>query len=146
MRNILIILLLLLFWSCTSCNHDDSKNDLDAVPDSNSIVNADSETIDKDSEVVSDLESDLETDEDNSGNPDAANDTENGEYDKPWLVDNDPYADKDNFLYEYYGDYDVIPGDPEKVRDLWRYRFFAVCIFAVSQSFYCNAIMLFRSC
>ncbi len=128
MRNILIVLFLTVFWSCTSCNNSqnhDSEDEQD-LHDYDLIVNADSEVIDKDSEVVSDLESDPETDDDNSGNPDGTNEGESSEYDKPWLIDNDPYADKDNFLYEYYGDYDVIPDDPEKVRDLWRYRFFPV--------------------
>ena len=46
------------------------------------------------------------------------------DYEKLWLTDDDPYADRENFLYKYYGDYNVAADDPEQVRaTLWKYHF-----------------------
>ncbi len=50
MRNILIILLLSVFWSCTSCNSGETKTDIDTSPDK------DSSLIDQD-QIKTDLDS-----------------------------------------------------------------------------------------
>ncbi|HRQ69855.1 MAG TPA: hypothetical protein PLW78_06105, partial [bacterium] len=36
MRNILIMFLLSVFWSCTSCNSGETKTDIDVSPDKDS--------------------------------------------------------------------------------------------------------------
>jgi hypothetical protein len=65
MRNILIILFLTVFWSCTSCNGNNSGNDSDSLPDSNdseSLVDLDS-TQDSDLNIDTDSEVDEEADD-----------------------------------------------------------------------------------
>lgn len=65
MRNILIILFLTVFWSCTSCNGNNSGNDSDSLPDSNdseSLVDLDA-TQDSDLNIDFDSEVDEEADD-----------------------------------------------------------------------------------
>ncbi|HQI05800.1 MAG TPA: hypothetical protein PL195_11125, partial [bacterium] len=54
MRNILIILLLLLFWSCTSCNGNNPKSDTDILAGSDTENDIDMIQPDKDSDDLSD--------------------------------------------------------------------------------------------
>gem|GEM_PF-1770948 len=96
---------------------EDSSQDADIVDDKDQSSDSDSDDSDSESNKPSQEEHDNDfaypVDE---GDPD---------YDKLWLTDDDPYADRKNFLYKYYGDYDVAVDDPEQVRaTLWKYRFF----------------------
>ncbi|HRZ78868.1 MAG TPA: hypothetical protein P5044_02570 [bacterium] len=115
MRNILIILLLFLFWSCTSCNGNNPKNDSDSLADNDTKNDIDSVRTDKDIDDLSDDPSDevlTESDDewerdveipDMSGNP-------------YW----EEYSDSDkNIAYYYYGDKPVKSSDPEDVKALW---------------------------
>jgi len=54
MRNILIILLLLLFWSCTSCNGNTPKSDKDGFTENDTENDIDMTRPDKDSDDLSD--------------------------------------------------------------------------------------------
>ena len=69
MRNMLIILLLFLFWSCTSCNSDNPKTDGDSFTDYDSETDADSikpdidlndDSVDADSAVDEELDDEVE--------------------------------------------------------------------------------------
>ena len=125
MRNILIMLMIFFFWSCTSCNSETPGSDVDnETPDiENDNVSVE---VDKSSDNdFSNNDDDFVVDEDEP-EIDEENDDESQDYSKPWLVDGDPYSDRDNYFYEYSGDYDVVTEDTEKVRDLWRYNFTAI--------------------
>lgn len=61
MRNILIIFLLVFFWSCTSCNSSNSKNDMDLH---------DSDTVLHDYDSVTDYDSDMQDTENNETDAD----------------------------------------------------------------------------
>ncbi|HQI05928.1 MAG TPA: hypothetical protein PL195_11775, partial [bacterium] len=52
MRNILIIFLLSVFWSCTSCNSGETKTDIDISPDKDSsLIDLDNTQSDIDTSV-----------------------------------------------------------------------------------------------
>ena len=116
----------MLFVSCSSnskSNNDSDGNDAETIdedadfqePD---IFDDDHKTDDSDSE--SNDPSQEEPDND-FGCPIVEGDQD---YEKLWLTDDDPYADRENFLYKYYGDYNVAADDPEQVRaTLWKYHF-----------------------
>ena len=110
MRNMLIILLLFLLWSCTSCNGNDSSTD-----DKDLLIDKDAVFEDKDLDEISDfdLDSDNVDDENSEDNESELPDLSNDPY-----VKNYPDYDK-NIAYEYYGDFDVIAKDPDEVRKLW---------------------------
>jgi hypothetical protein len=123
-----LIFILTLFISCTACNSGSAKTDNDTVPDSELSDDLSDEVLTEPDETP-DIDADAnDADEDHTGYPDEDHyDDDIPDFsNKPWLVDHDPYSDRDNFVYEYYGDYDVIPEDPENVRRLWRYEFFGV--------------------
>ena len=135
---ILLFIALFFFGSCSSSK---SQNDSDIIPDADSD-SSDAETIDEDFDsqeadiVDKDQSSDSDSDDsDSESNKPSQEEHDNDfaypvdegdpDYDKLWLTDDDPYADRKNFLYKYYGDYDVVADDPEQVRaTLWKYRFF----------------------
>ena len=123
---IIATLIFMLFVSCSSnskSNNDSDGNDAETIdedadfqePD---IFDDDHKTDDSDSE--SNDPSQEEPDND-FGCPIVEGDQD---YEKLWLTDDDPYADRENFLYKYYGDYNVAADDPEQVRaTLWKYHF-----------------------
>ena len=136
---ILISLAVVLFASCSSSKKP--ANDSDIIPDADSDSN-DAETFDEDTDfqdadVVDDKDQSSDSDSDDSDSESSQPsqeepDNDSGctivegdqDYEKLWLTDDDPYADRENFLYKYYGDYDVVADDPEQVRaTLWKYEF-----------------------
>ena len=137
---ILISLAIVLFISCSSSKKP--ANDSDAVPDADSDRTEKEENIvdedfSQDSDVVDDKDQSSDSDSDDSDSESSQPsqeepDNDSGctivegdqDYEKLWLTDDDPYADRENFLYKYYGDYDVVADDPEQVRaTLWKYEF-----------------------
>ena len=144
------LFLLFLFFFCillTSCNffrsgrHSDEGNGAESFSDydKNSDDDSEEDGWGSDEEIVIQVDCDTLEDcfgitNDDTQNPYPENDDDyvypvkegNPDYDKLWLTDDDPYADRENFLYKYYGDYDVIADDPEQVRaTLWKYEFFS---------------------
>jgi hypothetical protein len=120
MRNISIIFTLLFFWSCTSCNSSDPKNDSDNTADSDTKNDIDSVKTDNDIND-STVENDIETDE---SNLDAdINDEWERDVEIPDMSGNpywEEYSDSDkNIAYYYYGDKPVKSSDPEDVKALW---------------------------
>ncbi len=119
MRNILIIFLLLSFWSCTSCNSNDPKNDHDSqdLPDFDHDY--------QDSQDLQDEDKDsTESDEADEVNPDADIDDEwERDIEMPDMSGNpywEEYSDSDkNIAYYYYGDKPIKASDPEDVKALW---------------------------
>jgi hypothetical protein len=119
MRNILIIFLLLSFWSCTSCNSNDPKNDHDSqdLPDFDHDY--------QDSQDLQDEDKDsTESDETDEVNPDADIDDEwERDIEMPDMSGNpywEEYSDSDkNIAYYYYGDKPIKASDPEDVKALW---------------------------
>ncbi len=119
MRNILIIFLLLSFWSCTSCNSSDPKNDHDSqdLPDFDHDY--------QDSQDLQDEDKDsTESDEADEVNPDADIDDEwERDIEMPDMSGNpywEEYSDSDkNIAYYYYGDKPIKASDPEDVKALW---------------------------
>ncbi|HQI05308.1 MAG TPA: hypothetical protein PL195_08595, partial [bacterium] len=103
MRNILIILFLTVFWSCTSCNGENSSDiDHESVADKDSNVNSDSDLSD---EVLTEADetSDVDTagsdpdvtdfdliKQDKDTQPDESDDIELPDYDYPAGKDGDP--------------------------------------------------------
>ncbi|MGI6393536.1 MAG: hypothetical protein ACOX2F_02200 [bacterium] len=121
MRNILIILLLILFWSCSSCNYGnqshDSNQDSQDLHDSESDADNDLTVDTPDSTVKNDTEPDKissDTDVDDEWERDIEiPDMSSNPY---W----EEYSDSDkNIAYYYYGDKPVKSSDPEDVKSLW---------------------------
>ncbi|HQN73976.1 MAG TPA: hypothetical protein PLB16_11220 [bacterium] len=109
--------IILVFWSCTSCNSNDPKNDHDLqdLPDSHdfdSVADGSSDEVLTESDETDEYSPDADTDDewerdieipDMSGNP-------------YW----EEYSDSDkNVAYYYYGDKPVKSSDPEDVKALW---------------------------
>ena len=146
MRNILIILLLLLFWSCASCNSEkpDDNSDSDVLSDS-STDSADVQDLSVDKDIVQDAAFDLSPDsdiaEDDSNIPDVdtvkkdddtqPDETETPDYDYPSGTEGDPdcpsllnagfpYEDKDGKItFCRKCDLPASENDPQCVRNLW---------------------------
>ncbi|HSW61020.1 MAG TPA: hypothetical protein VLJ60_09485, partial [bacterium] len=115
MRNILIIFLLLSFWSCTSCNGNNPKNDSDNPADNDTKNDIDSVKVDKDADGLSD-EVLTESDEADEVNSDADIEIPDMNGNPYW----EEYSDSDkNVAYYYYGDKPVKSFDPEDVKALW---------------------------
>jgi len=148
MRNTLIILLLFLFCSCTSCNGENSSDiDHESVidKDSNTATDLDVETNDTIDEISDDdaavtdpdvLDSDsIKQDKDDVADkdtqPDESNDTEIPDYDYPAGTDGDPdcpsllnagfpYKDGDGKIsFCRKCDLPAPANDPQCVRNLW---------------------------
>jgi hypothetical protein len=120
MRNILIIFLLLFFWSCTSCNGNNPGNDSDSFLDNDAKTDTDSVKTDNDIND-STVENDIEADE---SNLDADVDDEwERDIEMPDMSGSpywEEYSDSDkNIAYYYYGDKPVKSSDPEDVKALW---------------------------
>ena len=120
----------MLFVSCSS--NSKSQNDSDTIPDADSD-GSDAESIDEDADSQ-DVDVNPSDDSDSESSVPSQEEPDNGsgcpivegdqDYEKLWLTDDDPYADRENFLYKYYGDYNVAADDPEQVRaTLWKYHF-----------------------
>ncbi|HQJ59850.1 MAG TPA: hypothetical protein PKV35_02570 [bacterium] len=144
MRNILIILFLTVFWSCTSCNGENSSDiDHESVADKDSNVNSDSDLSD---EVLTEADetSDVDTagsdpdvtdfdliKQDKDTQPDESDDIELPDYDYPAGKDGDPacpnllnagfpYKDGDGKLtFCRKCDLPAPANDPQCVRNLW---------------------------
>ena len=134
---ILISLAIVLFVSCSSSKKP--ANDSDIIPDADSDgsdaenINDDSDS--QDADIIDDKDQSDDSDSESSVPSQEEPDNDSGcpivegdqDYEKLWLTDDDPYADRENFLYKYYGNYDVIADDPEQVRaTLWKYKFSTV--------------------
>lgn len=120
MRNILILLAIpFFFWSCTSCNSNNPKNDIDTISGSDTENDTDS-VQDKDiaDSAVNPDENDTEEDLDADVDEEWERDIE-----VPDMSDNpywEEYSDSDkNIAYYYYGDEPVKALDPENVKILW---------------------------
>jgi hypothetical protein len=115
MRNILIIFLLSVFWSCTSCNSNDSKTDTDnAIPDKDSVAVIDSETQDEDTE---------------SETPDTGTDADSEAECLPPLIEAPfPYYDKDgNITFCRPDCNEATEKDPQCMSNLWKEQNQALC-------------------
>ncbi len=115
MRNILIIFMMFLFWSCTSCNGNNPKNDSDNPADNDTKNDIDSVKVDKDADGLSD-EVLTESDEADEVNSDADIEIPDMNGNPYWEESSD--SDK-NVAYYYYGDKPVKSFDPEDVKALW---------------------------
>lgn len=134
---IFIVFCLFFFVSCSSGSK--SQNDSDTNPDADSD-GSDTETLaddfdSQDADVIDDKDQSDDSDSESSVPSQEEPDNDFGcpivegdqDYEKLWLTDDDPYADRENFLYKYYGNYDVVADDPEQVRaTLWKYKFSTV--------------------
>ena len=137
---ILISLVIVLFISCSSSKKPANDSDVISDADSDSTEKKENivdEDFSQDSDVVDDKDQSSDSDSDDSDyesskpsqeehDNDFAYPVDEGDpdYEKLWLTDDDPYADRENFLYKYYGNYDVVADDPEHVRaTLWKYEF-----------------------
>lgn len=126
MRNVLIILLLFLFWSCTSCNSDNSKPDEDTVPDKDTAV-IDSDKNDSAPDESGDTDTVLP-------DPDSIADTDMNDSDfiddcNPKLIDAPfPYYDKDgNITFCRPGCDNSTEKDPQCMSNLWREQNYNLC-------------------
>jgi hypothetical protein len=111
--------IILIFWSCTSCNSSDPKNDSDNLADSDTKNDTDSVTDNDINDSI--VENDIEADE---SNLDADIDDEwERDIEMPDMSGNpywEEYSDSDkNVAYYYYGDKPVKSSDPEDVKALW---------------------------
>ncbi len=136
-KHLSLFLVLLGFVFILSCSSSSkSGNDADVLPDADSD-GSDAETINDDSDsqdadIIDDKDQSDDSDSESSVPSQEEPDDDFGcpivegdqDYEKLWLTDDDPYADRENFLYKYYGNYDVVADDPEQVRaTLWKYHF-----------------------
>ncbi|MGI6395550.1 MAG: hypothetical protein ACOX2F_12640 [bacterium] len=111
MRNILIILLLLSFWSCTSCNSGETKTDIDVSPDIDSVAVIDSDT------------HDLEMESDDVPDADAVAECFPSLIDAPF-----PYYDeKGNITFCRPGCNEATEKDPQCMSNLWKEQNQALC-------------------
>jgi len=78
-----IILLLFLFWSCTSCNTDNSKPDSDIIPDEDSLIE-DADISDESEDVELDNSNDEDTDSDSDLDSDEIPDSD---YPEPTCIE-----------------------------------------------------------
>jgi len=113
MRNILIIFLLSVFWSCTSCNSNDPKTDTDsAVPDKDSVAVMDSDAQDVDISVSDPdmIDADIEK-----------SDTDTAECLPPLIEAPFPYYDKDGKItFCRPGCDPPTEKDPQCASNLWK--------------------------
>ncbi len=117
MRNILIILLLSVFWSCTSCNSNSPKTDTDTVPDKDSALN------DADTETVDDLSDGVLTESDDISDVDSE-----AECFPPLIEAPFPYYDKDsNITFCRPGCDTPTEKDPQCMSNLWREQNHNLC-------------------
>ena len=136
-KHLSLFLVFLGFVFIASCSSGSkSHNDSDIIPDADSDgsdaenINDDSDS--QDADIIDDKDQSDDSDSESSVPSQEEPDNDSGcpivegdqDYEKLWLTDDNPYADRENFLYKYYGNYDVIADDPEQVRvTLWKYHF-----------------------
>ncbi|HSW59624.1 MAG TPA: hypothetical protein VLJ60_02430, partial [bacterium] len=118
MRNILIIFLLLSFWSCTSCNGNSRNHDSDDLPDLHDYDKMDADLPDDLSDEAL-AESEVSTESEDAD----IDDEWERDIEMPDMSENpywEEYSDSDkNIAYYYYGDKPVKASDPEDVKALW---------------------------
>ena len=119
LKSLFLLIILFTFVSCTSCNSNNPKNDIDTISGSDTENDKDSvqDTDITDSAVKPD-ENDTEEDKDADVDEEWERDIE-----VPDMSDNpywEEYSDSDkNIAYYYYGDEPVKASDPEDVKALW---------------------------
>jgi len=117
MRSILIIFLLSVFWSCTSCNSNSPKTDTDTVPDKDSALN------DADTETVDDLSDGVLTESDDISDADSATECLPPLIEAPF-----PYYDKEgNITFCRPGCDTPTEKDPQCMSNLWKEQNQALC-------------------
>ena len=116
MRNILIILFLTVFWSCTSCNSNDPEHDSDSMADNDTKNDIDSIKVDAD-----DLSDEVLTESDEIVDSDSDSDT-NSDGDCPALKSaNFPYYREDGSIHFCRKcDLPAKSDDPDCVRNIWK--------------------------
>jgi len=116
MRNILIILFLTVFWSCTSCNSNDPKHDSDSLADNDTKNDIDSIKVD-----VDDLSDEVLTESDEIVDSDSDSDS-NSDGDCPALKDASfPYYREDGSIHFCRKcDLPAKSDDPDCVRNIWK--------------------------
>jgi len=125
MKYILIIFSLIVFWSCTSCNSNDSKNDLDLISDKDSIIDIDIQDTNPDEFSDSDQ---ISPDSDISIPDSDINDEFIDDCD-PKLIDAPfPYYDKDGKITFCRPGCDTpTEKDPQCMSNLWREQNYNLC-------------------
>jgi len=95
------------FWSCTSCNSNDPKTDIDTVPDKDSVAVIDSDTQDEDTETeISDTKPDADSE---------------AECIPPLIEAPFPYYDKDSNITFCRPDCnEATEKDPQCMSNLWK--------------------------
>ncbi|MGI6395525.1 MAG: hypothetical protein ACOX2F_12500 [bacterium] len=136
MRNILIILLLILFWSCTSCNSSDSKSDYDS----------DTQDFDRDSQDSQDLQNEQDEqneDEDTTESEKTDDEVEFADVDYqgaeecPELKDAKfPYYNEDKSIHFCRKCDKPTVKDPQCVENLWKDA--AAALYAVAPGTECE--------
>jgi len=135
MRNILIILLLLLFWSCTSCNGNNPKSDTDILAGSDTENDIDMIQPDKDSDDLSDealAESDETDDEVELADVDYQGAEECPELAKAKF----PYYNEDKSIHFCRKCDKPTVKDPQCVENLWKDA--AAALYAVAPEAECE--------
>ena len=123
MRNILIILLLSVFWSCTSCNSGETKNDIDTSPDKDSnLIDLDNIQSDIDT-LVTDLDIiDTDTSQDINEFPDTDADCLDLRYNENTVKTDFPFTDKNGKpTFCRPGCDTPTEIDPQCVRNIWEW-------------------------
>jgi len=123
MRNILIILLLSVFWSCTSCNSGETKNDIDTSPDKDSnLIDLDNIQSDIDT-LVTDLDIiDTDTSQDINEFPDTDADCLDLRYNENTVKTDFPFTDKNGKpTFCRPGCDTPTETDPQCVRNIWEW-------------------------
>jgi len=133
MRNILIILLLFLFWSCTSCNSDNPGTDHDNLTDNDTKNDVDSIKPDIDESVDADSAIDEEIDDE----VELADVDYQGAEDCPDLVKAKfPYYNNDKSIHFCRKCDKPTVKDPQCVENLWKDA--AAALYAVSPESECE--------
>ncbi|HRZ79502.1 MAG TPA: hypothetical protein P5044_05825 [bacterium] len=111
-----IILFLTVFWSCTSCNSNDPRNDSDSVSDNDTMNDIDSIKVD-----VDDLSDEVLTESDEIVDSDSDSDT-NSDGDCPALKSASfPYYREDGSIHFCRKcDLPAKSDDPDCVRNIWK--------------------------
>jgi len=123
MRNILIIFLLSVFWSCTSCNSGETKTDIDISPDKDSnLIDLDNTQSDMDTSVI-DLDIiDTDTSQDINEFPDTDADCLDLRYNENTVKTDFPFTDKNGKPTFCRPGCDIpTETDPQCVHNIWKW-------------------------
>jgi hypothetical protein len=119
MLRFIVVFILTLFISCTSCNSGSSKTDNDAVPDKDTAP--DTETVDEDSDETPDIESDEEPEIPDVNDEEYIDNDYQGAEECPDLIDAKfPYYNDDKSIHFCRKCDKPTVKDPQCVENLWK--------------------------